>query len=136
MPPLSWEQMTTVVPTRRLLMVPEVADRLRVSVRTVRRLIETGDLPAVRLGRKGAAIRVDEAELEAFCTATRRGRSMTSGFRLREVRGAVGFLRGFLLSHLAAVRPNLPVSQNDNVFFDSESVTPPNRHFSPRSRKR
>jgi excisionase family DNA binding protein len=43
----------------------EVAERLRVSQKTVPRLIETGELPAVRLGRKGA-IRVDEAELEAF----------------------------------------------------------------------
>jgi excisionase family DNA binding protein len=43
-----------------------VADPLRISVKAVRRLIETGEPPAVRLDRKGAAIRVDEADLEAF----------------------------------------------------------------------
>jgi hypothetical protein len=45
--------MTTVVPTRRLLLIPEVADRLRVSVRTVRPLIETGELPPSAWARSG-----------------------------------------------------------------------------------
>jgi excisionase family DNA binding protein len=48
---------------RQLLTVPEVATRLRVSPRTVRRLIDRG-LPAVRLGPPGASIRVDVNELE------------------------------------------------------------------------
>jgi excisionase family DNA binding protein len=63
--------MTTVVPTRRLLLIPEVADRLRVSVRTVCPLIETGELPAVRLGAKRHAIRVAERELEAWLEESR-----------------------------------------------------------------
>jgi excisionase family DNA binding protein len=63
--------MSTVDSSRRLLMVPEVADRLRVSVKTVRRLIETGEVPAVRLGAKRHAIRVDERELEAWLDESR-----------------------------------------------------------------
>ncbi len=33
-----------------LLTIPEVADLLKVSVKTVRRSIEAGDLPAAKLG--------------------------------------------------------------------------------------
>jgi excisionase family DNA binding protein len=37
-----------------------------VSEKTVRRLIRRGALPAVQLGRKGASVRVDSAELERW----------------------------------------------------------------------
>jgi excisionase family DNA binding protein len=49
-----------------LLTVQEVADRLRLSERQVRRLIAFGRLPAIRLGDKGASVRVDRGELEAW----------------------------------------------------------------------
>lgn len=49
--------------TRHLLTVVETAERLRVSERTVRRLISSGVLPAVQLRRR-VAIRVDADELE------------------------------------------------------------------------
>jgi excisionase family DNA binding protein len=41
----------------------ETADRLHVSVDTVRRRIASGDLHAVQLGGRGALLRVDEREL-------------------------------------------------------------------------
>jgi len=58
---------TTHVPARPLLTVPEVADRLRVSVKTVRRRIESGELPAVRIGTGiRAPVRVDGDALDAL----------------------------------------------------------------------
>ena len=58
---------TTQDPARPLLTLPEVADRLRVSVKTVRRRIESGELPAVRLGTGShAPVRVDAAELHEW----------------------------------------------------------------------
>lgn len=39
----------------RLLMPREVADRLRVSLSMVRKLVRRGDLPAVSVGRVGGA---------------------------------------------------------------------------------
>ena len=52
---------------QKLLKVPEVAERLRVSVWSVYRLVEGGQLPAVRVGSgPRAPIRVSEAELEAW----------------------------------------------------------------------
>jgi excisionase family DNA binding protein len=58
--------MTASVPQRELLTIREAAERLRVSEKTVRRLIRRGELPAVQLGSKGASVRVDEAELERW----------------------------------------------------------------------
>jgi excisionase family DNA binding protein len=46
-----------------LLSVPEVAERLAVSSSTVRRLIASGSLPAVRIGGQ---VRVDRSELFAY----------------------------------------------------------------------
>ena len=57
--------MTTPVHSR-LLTVAQTADRLQVSQRTVRRRIEGGQLPAVRLGEGRAAVRIDECELDAW----------------------------------------------------------------------
>ncbi|CAO3424258.1 helix-turn-helix domain-containing protein [Azospirillum endophyticum] len=46
-----------------LLTIPEVADRLQVSIKTVRRWIVSGDLPTVRLGRQ---IRIQQKDLDIF----------------------------------------------------------------------
>jgi excisionase family DNA binding protein len=46
-----------------LLTAPQVATSLQVSLRTVRRLIRSGSLPVVRIGR---ILRVRGADLEAF----------------------------------------------------------------------
>ena len=61
----------TRVPSRlpRLLSIPHVAEHLGVCTKTVRRLIQSGELLATRVGR---AIRVTEADLGAYLA---RGRS-------------------------------------------------------------
>jgi len=53
------------VASRDLLTVTETAERLRVSERTVRRLIASGVLPAVQRRRRGV-IRVDADELQRW----------------------------------------------------------------------
>jgi putative molybdopterin biosynthesis protein len=55
--------MSTVVQLRQLLTVAEVSERLRVSTRTVYRLVWAGELPAHRIGSQ---IRIDEAVLEEW----------------------------------------------------------------------
>lgn len=52
----------------RLLTVDEVADVLGLSTKTIRRRIDSGDIPAHRLGR---AIRVAEADLLSYLGKTR-----------------------------------------------------------------
>ena len=49
-----------------LLTVFEVAERLKVCVRTVRNYIKAGSLRVRRLGR---AVRIEESELERFVAA-------------------------------------------------------------------
>jgi excisionase family DNA binding protein len=59
--------MDTDVRTPQLLTVREVADRLKLSEKSVRRRIASGDLPAVRLGgSRGTQLRVDERELDQY----------------------------------------------------------------------
>lgn len=53
-----------------LLTVPEVAEAMKVSEKTVRRLIKRGDLPAYRLGERGQ-LRVEERELERYVESQR-----------------------------------------------------------------
>jgi excisionase family DNA binding protein len=55
--------MATDVQAPQLLTVREVADRLKLSEKSVRRRIASGELPAVRLGGRGTQLRVDEREL-------------------------------------------------------------------------
>jgi excisionase family DNA binding protein len=55
--------MSTLAPARHLLTVRETAARLRVSEKTVRRLIGSEILPALRIG---SSIRVDLDELQAW----------------------------------------------------------------------
>jgi excisionase family DNA binding protein len=50
----------------RFLTVQEVADLMRVSTMTVYRLIKSGDLPAVRVGR---SFRVREADVDTYLGA-------------------------------------------------------------------
>jgi putative molybdopterin biosynthesis protein len=56
-------EMATLVPLRHFLTVPETAERLRVSAKTVYRLVWSGQLPAHRIGSQ---IRIDERELESW----------------------------------------------------------------------
>jgi len=46
-----------------LLTVAEVADYLRVAERTVREMIDRGDIPAMKIGK---AYRIERADLEYF----------------------------------------------------------------------
>jgi excisionase family DNA binding protein len=57
--------MTTTKPPSegRFLTVSEAAARLQVSAKTIRRLIEHGDLPALRIGR---LVRIPEENFERF----------------------------------------------------------------------
>jgi excisionase family DNA binding protein len=51
----------------QLLTVRDVAQRLKVHERSVRRLIASGQLPAVKLGEgRTSPVRVDEAELRSW----------------------------------------------------------------------
>ena len=52
----------TATPTRRLVTLPEAADILGLSVKTVRRYIASGDLDAVRLGRRTIRIKTDSLD--------------------------------------------------------------------------
>jgi excisionase family DNA binding protein len=56
----------------RLYAISTVADRLDVSKDTVRRLIASGDLTAIRIG---SSVRVAAAELESFVKGRREGAS-------------------------------------------------------------
>jgi excisionase family DNA binding protein len=52
--------------TETLLTAAEVADQLRVSTMTIYRLIRSGELPAVRVGRN---YRVRARDLDAYLTS-------------------------------------------------------------------
>jgi excisionase family DNA binding protein len=54
-------------PLHPLLTVPEVAELLRLSPRSIRRLIADGRLPIVRLGR---AIRIRPRDVEALVASS------------------------------------------------------------------
>jgi excisionase family DNA binding protein len=55
-------------PVGKLRTIDETAELLSVSVRTVRRLIESGALPVHRIGR---AVRISDADIAAFLAANR-----------------------------------------------------------------
>jgi excisionase family DNA binding protein len=54
----------------KLLTVREVAEAMRVSEKTVRRLIKRGDLTAYKVGDRGQ-LRVKEVEMERYLEAQR-----------------------------------------------------------------
>ncbi len=59
--------MTTAATSEtRLLTVPEVAERLRVSRPTVYRRIAEGSIPAVRIGERSGPLRIPENELREW----------------------------------------------------------------------
>jgi excisionase family DNA binding protein len=55
---------STLIPNSPLLTIRETAERLTISEKTVRRLIDAGVLPAVRVS--AGAIRVEQAELDEW----------------------------------------------------------------------
>jgi excisionase family DNA binding protein len=59
-------EMTTAATPSRLLTIPEVAERLRVSRQTIYRAVASGRLPAVQLGGPGTPLRIDEAEFQSW----------------------------------------------------------------------
>lgn len=56
--------------TVALLTVDEVADALKLSVRTIRRRIATGELPVVRTGGPRTAIRIERDALDHLLKGT------------------------------------------------------------------
>jgi excisionase family DNA binding protein len=62
--------MSTSAP--ELLSVRDVAERLGVTTKTVRRKIARGQIPAVQLGGPGSELRVDERELNEWLYGFRR----------------------------------------------------------------
>ena len=58
--------MSNYPPSRKLLTVAKVADELDVSIRTVRRLIASEKIKALRIGR---AIRITPAALDGYMTS-------------------------------------------------------------------
>lgn len=58
--------MTTPDHEREYLTVADVAAELACSEPTVRRRIRAGEIPAVRLGGPGSAVRIPRAGLEAW----------------------------------------------------------------------
>lgn len=54
----------------KLLTVSEAAETMKVSEKTVRRLIKRGDLPAYKLGERGQ-LRIEEGELERYVLSQR-----------------------------------------------------------------
>ena len=54
----------SVIDAPKLLTLDEVAERLRLSRRTIERMVAAELLPAVRVGRR--ALRIDEREFQAW----------------------------------------------------------------------
>ena len=64
--------MATLVTQRRYLTVPETATQLRVSPKTIYRLVDNAQLPALRVGSQ---LRIDVEQLESWLqgASTRNG---------------------------------------------------------------
>jgi excisionase family DNA binding protein len=63
---------TQTAPIPDLLTIEQVADALMISTRTVRRLVERGDLEAFRVGER--QLRVSADECSAYLERQREGR--------------------------------------------------------------
>jgi excisionase family DNA binding protein len=62
---------TQIPPAQPLLTVAQVAEHCQVSPRSVRRWIDDGQMPVVRLGR---SVRVSESDLAAFLSRCKSAR--------------------------------------------------------------
>jgi excisionase family DNA binding protein len=51
------------------LLIPEVAEKLRITERTVRKLIKKGEIPSVSISRRIIRIPLDKLE-EKFCASS------------------------------------------------------------------
>jgi excisionase family DNA binding protein len=104
---------------RRLLTVRKTAKSLAVSEDTVRRRIIEGALPAVRLGGRGSAVRIDEGELGAL----EWGDIDEVGRRFRIKAGKTASARRFvavpdwLMEEIAATCPREDRSPGRRVFI-------------------
>ena len=54
-----------------LLKVPQVAEILSCSIATIYSLIESGQLPAVKIGARGGGVRVKQQDLDSFIESRR-----------------------------------------------------------------
>jgi excisionase family DNA binding protein len=63
--------MATDVQAPRLLTVRDVAGRLQISEKSVRRRIGSSQLPAVQLGAPGMPLRINERDLDAYLERAR-----------------------------------------------------------------
>lgn len=54
-----------------MLLIREVAERLRCSISNVHSLIEKGELPVYHVGANGKGIRISEEDLTTFLTSRR-----------------------------------------------------------------
>jgi excisionase family DNA binding protein len=54
-----------------MLTVTQVAERLNLSKQSVYALVDSGDLASHRFGKRRGSIRISEADLEAYITASR-----------------------------------------------------------------
>jgi excisionase family DNA binding protein len=78
--------MANDVQARRLLTLAQTAERMQISIRTVRRRIEDGSIPAVRLGTRAASpLRIPEASVLAN-TNRIPGQPFNGSFRRRQPR--------------------------------------------------
>jgi excisionase family DNA binding protein len=78
-----WTVLDTKIPPvverhMRLFTLQEVADTMRVSQRTVRRLIKRGDLAAYKVGDRGQ-LRVKERDIEGYLESQRIQIELTNG---------------------------------------------------------
>jgi excisionase family DNA binding protein len=65
--------MTTAVHESEYLSIRDAAELLGVSTITIRRKIETGELPATQLGGPGSSVRIPRSALHTWLWATTRG---------------------------------------------------------------
>jgi excisionase family DNA binding protein len=60
---------TTTKPRSAMLTVEDAAERLRLSTRTVHRLLDTGELPKHQFGR---AVRISQDDLDNYIARSRK----------------------------------------------------------------